>query len=656
MFKRLARTAILALLAIGTMWGEELVPPYSWRVSSPLGFKTYAPIDTLFLNYSRRSVPSTALGDAVATTGNLGTDCLNMVYFERPRPTTFYFKDALRYWMPQQSTFQWYNTRIPMTLLSYNTGGTRETEQNRLQAVFSGNATKHLQVGAMLDYLYSRGSYNYQAAKDLIWGVSASYNTDRWQINAFYNHWNMLNKDNGGITDALYITDPAQLQGGDDKVEPKSIPTNLTSAHTRLVGQQLFSSARYTLGSYRELERADTDTVVQKIFIPAMSVGWTINYEYNRHKFITTEAKDAEFWENAYFDKSATNDVTRFWTVQNTASVQMHQGFKPYIPVGLVAWLRHEVRRAMQMSIPDTVFSTIPPEGLTPLPDKIPNHAQTQNRLWLGGMVTRDHLGPFAADASIEAGIFGSAIGNYSITGNLSANVELGRSGASSLHLYTKFINEPTPYFYSRYISNHFIWDNSFDKVKTFNLGGEIKVAGSGTSIRVDYTALKNAVYFGENQMPTQSADAVHVLGARLSQDLHVGILHWDNRLTLQTTSKDEVIPLPTFTLYSNLYLKFKVAKVLDVQFGIDCDYYTKYFSPSYQPATMAFYNQRHTQVGNYPFMNAYANFKLKRARFYLLLSHFNKGWLGGNNYFSMPLYPLNPMRFQMGVSVNFAN
>lgn len=70
----------------------------------------------------------------------------------------------------------------------------------------------------------------------------------------------------------------------------------------------------------------------------------------------------------------------------------------------------------------------------------------------------------------------------------------------------------------------------------------------------------------------------------------------------------------------------------------------------------MAFYNQRHTQVGNYPFMNAYANFKLKRARFYVLLSHFNKGWLGGNNYFSMPLYPLNPMRFQMGVSVDFAN
>ncbi len=654
---RAALAIAMVILAVLTVWGEGVEPPYSWRVSSPLGLRESAPIDTLFLNYSRRSVPSTAPGDAIATTGNLGTDCLNMVFFERPIPSTFYFKDALRYWMPQQSQFQWYNTRIPMTLLSYNTGGSRETEQNRLKAIFSGNVTKNLQVGAMLDYLYSKGSYNYQAAKDLIWGFSGSYNTDQWNINAFYNHWNMLNKDNGGITDPLYITDPAQLQGGDDKVEAKSIPTNLTAAHTRVVGQQLFSSTRYTLGTYRELERADTDTVVRKEFVPAMTVGWTLDYEYNRHKFLNTNAAEAaKFWDNAYFSTKETNDVTRFWSLQNTLSVLMHQGFKPYIPVGIAAWLRHEARRAMQAHIPDEITGEDATEGLTPLPDVVPVHAQTQNRLWVGGMVTRDRLGPFAADASLEAGVFGSAIGTFSVKGNLTAKVEIGRLGESSVHLYTKLLNQPPPYFYSNFISNHFIWANSFKKVRTFNLGGEIKLTGAGTRLRVDYNAIDNAAFFGEDQLPTQATEAVHVLGARLCQDLHIGILHWDNTLTLQTTSKAEVIPLPTFTVYSNLYLKFKVAKVLDVQLGIDCDYYTKYYSPSYQPATMAFYNQRHTQVGNYPFMNAYANFNLKRARFYVLLSHFNKGWLGGNNYFSMPLYPLNPMRFQMGVSVNFAD
>ncbi len=61
-------------------------------------------------------------------------------------------------------------------------------------------------------------------------------------------------------------------------------------------------------------------------------------------------------------------------------------------------------------------------------------------------------------------------------------------------------------------------------------------------------------------------------------------------------------------------------------------------------------------KVGNYPFCNAYINMKLSRARFYVLYSHMNKGLFGGNSYFSMPYYPLNPARFQMGISVDFAN
>ena len=46
---------------------------------------------------------------------------------------------------------------------------------------------------------------------------------------------------------------------------------------------------------------------------------------------------------------------------------------------------------------------------------------------------------------------------------------------------------------------------------------------------------------------------------------------------------------------------------------------------------------------------------KLSKARFYVMFSHVNQGWFG-NDYFSMPDYPLNPRRFQLGVSVDFAN
>ena len=116
------------------------------------------------------------------------------------------------------------------------------------------------------------------------------------------------------------------------------------------------------------------------------------------------------------------------------------------------------------------------------------------------------------------------------------------------------------------------------------------------------------------------------------------------------------MLPLPQLAIYSNLFLRFKVAKVLDVQMGVDLDYYSRYYAPSYQPSTMTFYNQREIKCGNYPYMNAYVNMQLSRARFFVLFSHVNQGTFGGEDYFSIPHYPLNPRRFLMGVSVNFLN
>ena len=98
------------------------------------------------------------------------------------------------------------------------------------------------------------------------------------------------------------------------------------------------------------------------------------------------------------------------------------------------------------------------------------------------------------------------------------------------------------------------------------------------------------------------------------------------------------------------------IARVMNVQIGVDANYYTKYYAPNYTPATMSFHTQQEVQCGNFLWMNAYANFKLQKARFFVMFSHVNDGLFGGNNTFSVPHYPLNPRKFQFGVSVDFAN
>ena len=220
---------------------------------------------------------------------------------------------------------------------------------------------------------------------------------------------------------------------------------------------------------------------------------------------------------------------------------------------------------------------------------------------------------------------------------------------------YGKFSNETAPYLMNNYVSNYFIWKNDFSKVRRLRFGGELLVRKTGTRINVGVENVQNLIYFNSLSLPEQCGSSIQVFSASVQQNLQFRALHWDNRALYQTSSNKSVLALPTFSIYSNLYLQFKIARVLDVQFGIDCDYYTAYYAPSFQPATMSFINQRDIKVGNYPFMNLYANMKLKKARFYVMMSHINQG-MTGKNYFAMPHYPMNPRLFQMGVSVDFAN
>ena len=165
---------ILSVILLGVTFLAKADEPVNyeskskaWTLLPPLGIHEPSTIDTLLYNYGQRSVPS-AQSPAYASVGNLGGSGMNMLYFERRPMSDFFFRDALRAWLPMQGDHRFYNTRVPMTLVSYNTGGGRENKQDRLQATFSGNASSRLQFGANVDYIYSKGSYTNNPYKNLI--------------------------------------------------------------------------------------------------------------------------------------------------------------------------------------------------------------------------------------------------------------------------------------------------------------------------------------------------------------------------------------------------------------------------------------------------------------------------------------------------------
>ena len=117
-------------------------------------------------------------------------------------------------------------------------------------------------------------------------------------------------------------------------------------------------------------------------------------------------------------------------------------------------------------------------------------------------------------------------------------------------------------------------------------------------------------------------------------------------------------LPVPALNVYTNLYLRFKVARVLAVDLGGDLRYFTKYAAPDYSPAlgqyTIQDNGAANVETGNYPIVNVYANMHLKHTRFFVMMSHVNAS--AGGERFLTPHYPINGRIFRFGVSWNFFN
>lgn len=642
---------------------EQTYPPgQAWTLSYPLGIRFESTIDTLMLNYQRQAIPSMA-SDAEALTGNLGAQAQTQIYFRRPQRSTFFFADALHNWAPSFDNQKLYNVYIPMTIASYNFGGSRDTNQDRLRATFAGNVNRRIGVGAFVDYLYSKGSYQNQAAKDLSYGFSGYYTGDRYEAQAFVYQYNFLSKENGGITDDLYITDPAQLQGGVSKIEAKSIPTRLSNAHSRVKGTEFYMSHAYNVGYWKEVQV--NDTLTRDVYVPVTKFIYSMDYRKGAHVFRNSNVSEgAEMWGGRkYLTDGPTIDKTRYWQLSNTLGITMIEGFQKWAKFGLAAYATYETRHFTQANKGWTRPTTggteegeepVPVE-LTPLPEGVDISPEgSQNLFWIGGQLTKQQGSLLRYDANARFGIAGDVAGDVEVEGNVSTNFRmLGDTVSISAHGHFKNLDQP--YLLKNYISNHYAWQNDFGKTRSFRVSGVLEIPWTNTRISAGWESMQNYVYFNADGYPVQHTGGVHVFAASIEQKLKFGIWNWDNRITYQTSSNQDVLPLPALAVYSNMYLHFKAFKVLTLQIGVDCDYYTRYRGVNYEPATMTFRVGDDWKVGNFPFANVYVTAKLYKVRFFVLYSHFNQGWLT-KDYFSMPHYPVNPRRLQLGLSVDFAN
>lgn len=404
-------------------------------------------------------------------------------------------------------------------------------------------------------------------------------------------------------------------------------------------------------------QQSAEDTLwTKKEYVPVTSFIHTVelnNYSRIYQAYETPESYYANDYEmDEKYTGDSIYDKTRHLALRNTFALSLLEGFNKWAKAGVKLFAAHEMRRYV-------------------LPEKVGTSSWSENNIYIGGQLSKFQGRTLHYCALAEFGMTGEDAGNLKV--DASADLNFNLFGDTVTLQANGFFHRTTPTFYYRhYHSRHYLWDNDgLSKVIHSRIQGMLSWEKTKTKLRVAFDEISNYTYFGlsyqigenynrlNNDVHVrQSGDAISLLTLQLYQDFKFGPFNCENVLTYQKSSAEDVLPVPQLNVYSNLYLRFKIAKVLKCDFGADVRYFTKYYAPDYAPGLGQYAVQEgpnRVEVGNYPILNVYANFHLKQTRFFVMMSHVNAG-SGNKMYFLAPHYPLNDSILRFGLSWNFYN
>jgi hypothetical protein len=236
--------------------------------------------------------------------------------------------------------------------------------------------------------------------------------------------------------------------------------------------------------------------------------------------------------------------------------------------------------------------------------------------------------------------------GNYNA--QFTGKIPLGKNFHVSIEGYTG--KGMGSYMNKAYYAPHFIWSNTFSPITTTN--GELALASNKYRFRIGGFVQNQVhpIYYDTAALPTQYKGSTVVTRLFVQKDLKLGHIHFNNTINYQTTQNTDIIRLPQYYTFHQLYYEGKLfKKALWLQFGVQARYVSAFKANAFMPATDQFYLQDQKEYGNYVFVDVFLNAQIDRFRFFLLASHINQG-LSGANYMLCPTYAMPDRSLKAGL------
>ncbi len=272
----------------------------------------------------------------------------------------------------------------------------------------------------------------------------------------------------------------------------------------------------------------------------------------------------------------------------------------------------------------------------------------------------------YGAGASVRLGVMLGktqlkTLAEYHFSGyrksGCSASISLNAPVDSLNRLKVEFSSTLLPVEYNllAYSGNHFVWNM---ENMTFPWTNTLNVAYNDSVRKLDVVIggmYAQNYFFFDTSMVASQVESAHFASLSLRKRFSLRNLYFPIRLTTNF-GQSEQIRLPTINATAGVFVGMRLFKAnLKVDFGAQCNWFSKYFANQFEPSTGNVYLQNNSEIGAFPFVDLMLRSTVKNASFYVMMTHVNEN-LTGRNYYIRPNYLELASRFIFGINWQFLN
>ena len=397
--------------------------------------------------------------------------------------------------------------------------------------------------------------------------------------------------------DFLVISNYDALNGG---VNDSGIPSNYSKRD--LLQQNVNLNNDYLSKRFYNIDLEHQFSLFSSL-TGEKQISLALQNNYSRYGFLYAGDGYNEFYQNVFYDSSATRDTCGYKWLVNSLGIKTK--------LNSIQFSLNALNENFALQLQDSIYNF---NDWSVKADFIVERKKSQLR-----------------------GSYSNNISDNFRRNNANAKVEFLHRFNNSIFNYIEFQSEynstNVPFVYQKQFSNHYVWNlvsnlpiEQFSNIATVGVGCNLFFKASSTSYN-------NRVYLNDNIVPEVCTNRENLYSFQLNYNDTIGKVHIVESAIYNTSNSSSfpVIPIQSFTRVGYMFSLFK--NNLTVEAGVSGIYNSEWYATNYSPAIDDFYLQSEKKFGGLTVLNVFADFKIKSATLFIKVERLNIGWFNENSF-----------------------